>query len=1002
MMNNIGNIYLSLKYTQYKFLINILRNVMVRVKLYLIASVILITSALNMFSQDNFATKQATDSKGYSYKYVVNDPLKARIYELKNGLTVFLRQNRDEPRMQTYIAVKAGSTYDPKETTGLAHYLEHMMFKGSQKIASTNWEKEKPYLEEISNLFELHKAANDSLEKRMIYAKIDSVSQIASKFAVPSEYDKMVSSIGASGTNAYTSEERTVYINDIPANEFEKWLKLESERFSSLVLRLFHTELETVYEEFNMYQDEDWAKASEALNAALFQVHPYGTQTVIGKAEHLKNPSMVNIHNYWNKYYVPNNMAISISGDLDFELIDKYYGQMKRSDIQPFNSPVEQPITKPIFKEVLGPNPEFVNIGFRLGSYNDKDRYYATMIDYILNNSKAGLIDLDLVKKQKVLEAYSATSFRIYYGDHTLYGRPREGQTLEEVKDLLLGEIDKIKRGEFDEWLIKAIINEFKLGRIRQQESNGVAHSFVSVFANNSTWENYCRFVSEMEKITKADIIEFANKTYGNNYAVVYKRVGKDSTLAKVDKPAITSIDMNRENNSAFYQEFVNIKQKPLLPVFVSYKDSIKVVKLKNGIELNYIRNHNNDLFSLYFILDMGSKNNLKLPLAVNYLPYIGTNKYSPEDLSKEFYKLGISYGVFSADDRSYIYISGLEENLEKGLELLEHLITDAKPDKEIYEKYVDNILKERINDKLDKNSILWGALFNYGMYGEFSPFTNKLSESTLKSIDPKELTDMVKDIVNFKQYSFYFGKDSTKAISYIEKYHKLPPTLKEYPKPVKYNEIGYDKNVVYFVDYDMVQSNMLLITKDRLFDKSVMPEARLFGEFYGSGLSSIVFQEIRESKGLAYSAFAAYTIPQKPDESHYIYGFVGTQPDKLKTASDALIELLNHIPKADKQFELSKEGIKKRIESERITKSSIFWNYLSNKDLNIDYDSREDVYKKIGGISIDDFAKFFDDKIKGKKYAFLIIGNKKSIDFEVLKQIGEVKELTLEEVFKY
>lgn len=963
-----------------------------------------ISSILEINAQ--FVTKTALDNAGYQYEYVENDPMKARIYTLENGLKVFLRQNRDEPRMQTFIAVKAGSTYDPKETTGLAHYLEHMMFKGSQKIATTDWEKESKYLLELSDLFEKHKSTDNADEKKKIYAIIDSVSQLASKFAVPSEYDKMVSSIGAKGTNAYTSTERTVYINDIPSNEFEKWLKLESERFSSLVLRLFHTELETVYEEFNMYQDEDWSRASEALDAALFKVHPYGTQTVIGKAEHLKNPSMVNIHYYFNTYYVPNNMAVSISGDLDFEptiqLIDKYFGKMKKGNVPKFNSPVEEPIRSPVTVEVLGPNPEFVNVAFRTGGYSTEDRYMTTMVDYILNNSKAGLIDLNLVKSQKVQSAYSSASTMIYYGMHTLSGEPREGQTLEEVKDLLLAQMEKVKKGEFEDWLITAIINEFKLNRIRMEESNGVAHAFVNVFAHNSNWEDYCNYISKMEKITKQDVIDFANKTYKDNYVVLYKRIGKDESKVKVDKPKITAIEMNRDNSSKFYEDFVKIQPPSLKPVFVSFKDSIGVKKLSNGIELKFIKNHVNNLFSFYFILDMGKMNNLKLPHAVNYLPYLGTDKFTPEDLSKEFYKLGINYGVMSGDERSYVYISGLEENFEKGIELLEHLLSNAKPDKEIYDKYIESILKDRANAKIDKGSILWGAMMNYGIYGDMSPYTYRLTEQEMKAIDPKELTDIIKELTNYKHYGFYYGKDADNAAKLVEKYHKIPTNLKDYPKPLKFNEIAHQKNVVYVVDYDMVQSNILLVTKDRAFDKNILPEARLFSEFYGSGLSSIVFQEIREARGLAYSAFASYTVPAKATDPHLIYGFVGTQPDKIKIATDALVELLNKVPNAEQQYEQSKVGLKKKIETERITKSSIFWSYLSNYDRGIDYDSRKDIYERVDKISLKDFEKFFDERVKGKKFAFLIIADKKNLDYEILSQLGEIKELTLEEIFKY
>ncbi|MDZ7742544.1 MAG: insulinase family protein [Bacteroidota bacterium] len=291
---------------------------------------LVLVSLIAACTQSGSKTQTHTDPNGYQYTTVQDDPFKVRIYELDNGLKVYLTKNQDEPRIQTLIAVRAGSTYDPPETTGLAHYFEHMMFKGTDEFGTMNWEAENVYIEKISDLFEEHKKADDPEKKARIYHQIDSLSGIAAQFAVANEYDKMVGAMGAKGTNAGTSSEFTVYMNNIPANQLEKWLNLEKERFSDPVLRIFHTELETVYEEFNMSQDNDGRKLNMALMQGLFKKHPYGTQTTIGEPEHLKNPSMVNIMNYFDTYYVPNNMAIVLSGDIDFDetikLIDEYWG----------------------------------------------------------------------------------------------------------------------------------------------------------------------------------------------------------------------------------------------------------------------------------------------------------------------------------------------------------------------------------------------------------------------------------------------------------------------------------------------------------------------------------------------------------------------------------------------------------------------------------------------------------------------------------------------------
>ena len=502
---------------------------------------------------------------------VENDPLNTRIYTLDNGLKgIPLNVNKDEPSIQTNIAVRAGSKNDPSDATGLAHYLEHMLFKGNSNIASLDWESEKVILQQISNLYELNRSETDQASREKIYSRIDSLSQLAASYVVPNEYDKMVSSLGAKGTNAYTSNERTVYVNDIPSNELEKWLVLESERFSELTLRLFHTELETVYEEFNRAQDNDYFKSFRAMYQLMFPKHQYGTQTTIGKGEHLKSPSMEKIHEYFDTYYVPNNMAICLSGDLDYDesmrLIKKYFGSMMAKEVPKYNPPIEEPITSIKSKEVYGPNTERISIGFRLKGGDRSVENKLKLMDGILSNGKAGLIDINLKKKQVVLEAYSNPRFLKDYSVFTMAATPKEGQTLDEAKELLLQQLNMIKKGEFDDWLPEAVVNDFELQETRYYDYNSVrGYLLVDAFIKNKKWEDVIRQNDELRKITKEELVKFANKYFKeDNYVVVYKRTGRDTTLYKVEKPIITPIKINRDSTSQFASDFNELPEKKI------------------------------------------------------------------------------------------------------------------------------------------------------------------------------------------------------------------------------------------------------------------------------------------------------------------------------------------------------------------------------------------------------------------------------------------------------
>ena len=959
-------------------------------------------------TQKGYKTVTETDANGYTYEKVTNDPYNLRIYTLDNGLKAYLSVNKDEPRIQTFIPVKAGSTYDPQDNTGLAHYLEHMMFKGTPKIGTLDWEAEKVLLDQISALYEQHKATDDPAMKKEIYKEIDRISQEAAKYVATNEYDKLISSLGGNGTNAYTTNERTVYMNNIPSNELEKWLKLESERMFNLVLRIFHTELETVYEEFNMGQDRDGTKAYFALMSNLFPNHPYGQQTTIGKAEHLKNPSMENIKKYWSTYYVPNNMAICLSGDFDMEetikLIDKYYGSLEAKEVPENVLPKEEPITEVKEIEVLGQQAEFVMFAYRFNGVNSEDEKYVTLIDYMLNNSQAGLIDINLNQKQKVLNAGSGPSFLKEYGMLTFRGTPRQGQSLEEVRDLLLGEVEKIKAGEFDDWLIEACINDMKLNDIRSQESNFRSHEFAVAFANGVSWENTLRFNDELAKITKEDVVNYANKHFSDsNYVIVYKRKGEDPNVVKVEKPEITAVELNRENESEYYKNFTSEESGRLKPVFIDFTETITSKEFAPGVTFSYIENPTNKLFKLIYIIEKGKDHDKELALAVDYLPYLGTEKYTAAELKQEFFRYGLDFGVSTGDDRSTVYITGLEENAAKAIELMEHILANVVPDQEAYDKYIDGIQKSRDNKKLDINQILRGAMFNYAIYGPESSYRDILSQEAMQKIDPQVLVDKIKGITQHEHQLFYYGQNTAdEAFNLLKQGHVLPENLAKIEEPKKYQQLDIDKPTVYFVNYDVVQSQIMLSSKDVALDNSLTPNIQLFNEFFGSGLSSIVFQEIRESRALAYSAFSYITIPSRQDKAHYNYSYVATQPDKLKTATDAMTGLLNQMPKADKQFDLAKDAIMKNIETERIIKDRIFWTYINAKDRGLDYDIRKDVYEHMKDVSMDEFKTFFDAHVANKQYVYLVIGNKNQIDFNVLKKLGPVKELTLEEIFNY
>jgi predicted Zn-dependent peptidase len=951
-------------------------------------------------------THKSADGK-YTYTTVAGDPLKARIYKLQNGLTVYMTVNRNEPRIQTFVAVRAGSKNDPADATGLAHYLEHMLFKGTDKYGSLDYSKEKPLLDQIENLYEQYRATTDQSARKALYHQIDSVSGVAATFAIANEFDKMVGSLGAKGTNAYTSNEQTVYVNDIPSNQLKRWATIEGERYRNPVLRLFHTELEAVYEEKNRALDNDPRTVTETLLGELFKNHQYGTQTTIGTVEHLKNPSIKKIKEYFNKNYVPNNMAVCLSGDLDpdqaIKIIDENFGYMQPKPVPEFTFAPEQPITSPIRREVFGPDAEMVQLGFRFPGVASHEAKVLSMVDMILSNSAAGLIDLNLNKAQKVLNATCGPWLLKDYSVHMFTGRPLAGQSLEDVEKLMLGQIELVKQGKFDEKLLKAIINDFTITELRNFENNsGRADAFVDAFTTYQDWDKAVNKINELSKITKKEIVDFANKYYNNNYVVVYKRTGERKDVVKVEKPAITPVQVNRETESSFLKNVNSMQADKISPRFIDYKNDIKETKLASGVPVYYLKNDENELFTLYYMLDLGKRHDKELAFAINYLPFLGTSTMSAEDVTKKLYELGCQFNVSSTEDQSYVYLSGLQKNYKEAVALFEDLLRNAKPDQAALNSLIQRTLKGRNDAKKNKNAIL-GALRQYGMYGAFNPTTNILSNDQLQGLKAENLVSKLHNLTSYEHRVLYYGPAAVNDVTAsLNTMHKVPKSLNPIPAAAAYVPQDSRDSKVYFVDYDMAQAEIMMVSKLKQYDPTMAPKLELFNEYFGGGMSSVVFQNIRESKALAYSVWSFVTTPNKKEDPHFISAYVGTQADKMPETMTAMFEIMNEMPKAEINFEQAKKAIQNKIETERITRTGILFDYERAKRLGLTSDIRQAVYSNVPKMSYDDIASFQRENMKGRNYTILVLGSQSKIDQSKLGTYGPIKKLTLTDIFGY
>ncbi len=945
----------------------------------------------------------------YKYETVKGDPLKTKIYTLDNGLKVYMSVNKETPRLQTYIAVKVGSKNDPHETTGLSHYLEHLMFKGSESFGTSDYEAEKPLLDSIRALFEVYRTKTDPAERIALYHKIDSISYEASKIAIPNEYDKLMSIIGASGTNAFTSNDMTVYTEDIPSNEIDNWAKIEADRFRHPVIRGFHTELEAVYEEKNMSLTEDQEKAMEAIDSVLFTKHPYGLQTTLGTQEHLKNPSIINIENHRNNFYVPNNIAICVSGDFDPDTfvatIEKYFGDWEPNpDIKTLQYEEEAPITAPVEKNVYGLDAEFVMVGWRTPGEKDFLRSeVGDLVSSILSNGKAGIADLDLIQAQKVNSFFGFNYARPDYGEFLLFGYPRAGQSLEQVRDLMLEEIAKLRAGDFDDELIQATINNYKLSKMRQLERNGNrAMAFVNSFINEHNWKDDALQMKRLEKVTKQQIVDWANEYLGaNSHVTAYKRLGVDKNIDKIAAPAITPIETNRDKQSAFLKDIQQTEVKPIDPVFLDFSKDMKKGEI-SGLEFLYKKNELNDIATLFCTFDKGTQNDPRLDIAFRYLDYLGTPDRSAEQIKKELYNLACNERYSAGPLQSNIGVTGLDENVGKAMAIVEDLIFNAVADTNILAEVKSDILKNRADEKLSQSGC-FSALQRYIFYGPEFIGKNTLTNEQVLALTSDELLQAVRDLYGKKHDILYYGpSDEGAARKIIADCHKVSDNPEALEKEIPQDR-RVEKSEVFIAPYDANQFYYLQYSNDgNKFDVSNDPSVTMYNNYFGSGMNAIVFQEMREARGLAYSARAFLRTPSFKESDYSFYAFIASQNDKLREAVEAFDKIINDMPESPEAFEVAKTAVLNNLRTNRTTGISVLYDYLDLKDLGLTEDRDKAVFEKIQNMTLEDVKAFQQKWIKDRKYVYGLLGRESDFDMDFVRSLGPVTELTLEEIFGY
>lgn len=950
-------------------------------------------------------------AKEYAYYSVPNDPMNGRIYTLDNGLTVFLSRNTQKPEIQTFIAVRAGAQNDPLESTGLAHYQEHIMFKGTTHYGTTDYEAEQVYLTQIDSLYDIYGRTSDAAIRKAIYHQIDSVSYLSSQVAIANEFDKLMSIIGAKGVNAFTSTDMTCYHEIIPAGELRRWAMIESNRFQNLVIRGFHTELEAVYEEFNMYSTMDQDKVMQAANNILYPQVPYRQHSVIGTQEHLKNPSLTNIRRFYQTYYRPNNVAVCLSGDLDYDhtiaIVDEYFGQWQPNNNLPKTViPVQPSLSAPRDTIVYGKETPELWLAWSMPAVQDEDRNAIEVMSQVLQNGKCGLMDLDIDQKQLLLASATGVMPGNDYSTFFAIGYPKAGQSLEQTRAILLAEVEKLKKGDFSEDLLQAIIANSRRDEMESLDDNtNRVFSYVNSFIYGIPYDQVVHQVDAMAKITKDDVVRVANKYLGNNYAAIYKQQKEDANPSSVDKPAITPIEMNRDKSSSFVTNLAQIEPEALQPQFLDFDKDLSRTNLKGDQQLLYKQNTDNELFYLTLTVAKGKDADPVIDLATDLIEYLGTQTMGADEYETALYSLAAEVDIYNTHSHTIFSVSGLQENFAKTLALLEDKVLDYQPNDAILKELIKDNIKAH-HDAKSNQGACFSQLMTAGQIGLKANAAATLTPKQMKKMSAAEVMNHVKSLIPGIATVTYYGpatqdevaqtlntqsrmiamgnKDQQYAIT------RLQPELITQPE-------------VWIAPY---KANNIYLFQFANWGDKYSPRneaiATLFNEYFDGSMGSIVFQEMRESRALCYASAAEYSVAEYAGENNVFFTYIISQNDKLKDCLQAFDSICTIMPLSQSAFEQAQNGLIKRIEKRRYVGQEVLNAYVRYIYKGWNHDYTRDIYEASKTFTLDDVVSFQQNNVANRTYRYLILGDPKSLDMNFLKSLGTVKQLTLKDIFVY
>ena len=943
--------------------------------------------------------------------YGEDNKINVEIYTLGNGMTVLLNDDHNESSVFGAIAVKGGGKQDPEDATGIAHYLEHMLFKGTTELGTVDYETEKVFLDSIEILYDQLGTISNTDQRLSIQKEINDLNIKASEYAIPNEFDRLVESIGGTGVNAFTNDDMIVYISSFPGHQINKWLDINSHRFVKPVFRLFQSELETVYEEKNRSMDNPIIKLIEEYLFNFFKKHPYGQQTVIGTVGHLKNPSLIKMKDYYETYYVANNMYLLLSGNFDShglkEQIEQTFGQLKSGPNPSFVNVQEDPFQG---REVVSKRFTPIRIGvigFRMPNPRHHDYETLKVIQNLFNNrSSTGLLDkLSVNNKLLMTQAIPDLAGADLGGMAFLFIPKLIFQTFNGAENLVLGEIEKVKNGGFDEEFLESI----KLSMIQDHESalestNNRLNYFLELIYNFDTWNDMMTYPDRITAIDKEEIVRVANKYFSDDYLVFKSRIGFPKKT-KLEKPPYKAVKpINTESKSNYAQKFETLPEEELTLKYIDTEKDVLTAKIADNYYYHHAVNPVNTIFTMRLEYGIGTRENPPLQYAAGLLGMIGNNDYTFDQFKEELQKIGATIDPFV--DRNYFgfNIKGFDEYFDKTVELAGSFISGMNIRKEDEKKLKKLIQGSIIGRKFEARDpgAKGNALKNFALYSENSPLLTRATVKEVKKMDAPYLLKQIEKAMQVETNIFYTGSlESERVKERVKTNFVLHDDLRKSNSPIV-DELKLAKsNTVYFFnDKKAVQSQVYILTEGDEMSLEDRNMSLAFDRYFGAGMGGIIFQEIREFRSLAYSARGTYQRPYYLNGKGYFQGYMGNQADKTLEALDAYLDLLRNMPEKRGRNEKIKSGLIQSLNSKKPNFRSVARQVKTWKHQGFQADPRVTQHERFQELEFQDIVKFYQNYIKKDVVTIAIVGDKRKIDLEKLAKFGTVIEVSKKDIF--